>query len=41
MLPVAIGAVDELEGLAFEHRRSTVVSRQPGGGVSHDVLDAY
>jgi hypothetical protein len=36
---MAIGALDELKGLAFEHRRSTFVSRQPGGRVHiNDVL---
>src|SRR5260221_2470605 len=36
---VAIGAGDELKGLAFEYGRSAVVIFQPGLRV-HDVLDA-
>ena len=37
--PYRFGAVNELERLALEHRR-TAVMRHPSGGV-HDELDAY
>lgn len=37
---IAVGSVDELEGLALEHRRGAIVGCQPSIGIDN-VLDAH